>query len=113
PFGRGNRAAAADQDAEQRALRAAEDAAENCADAGARADLAGFTLDAFALERLADRAAHRIGAPVDAHLVERDGEAALAIGARRLVHRANDAARPRAGGNQGVFARGGIDLRAS
>ena len=34
-FGRGNRAAAADQDAGQRALEAAEDAADDRADAGA------------------------------------------------------------------------------
>ena len=54
-FGRRDRAAAADQHAEQRALHAAEDAADDRADAGAGADLAGFTLDAFALERLRSR----------------------------------------------------------
>ena len=38
-FGRGDRAAAADEHAEQRALGAAEDAADDRADARARADL--------------------------------------------------------------------------
>ena len=63
---------------------AAEDAADDRADAGAGADLPDLALDAFALERLRDGAAHRIVAAVDRDLIERDRQAALALGARRL-----------------------------
>src|SRR5262245_13252510 len=51
-FGRRDRAAAANQDADERALGAADDAADDRADARAGADLADLALDAFALERL-------------------------------------------------------------
>src|ERR1041385_4297149 len=91
-FGGRDRAAAADQDAEQRAFRAAEDPADDGADARARADLAGLALDPFALERLLHGRVDRIAAAAHGDLIERDGEAALAIRARGLVHRAHDAA---------------------
>ena len=50
PGRRGRDAAAADQDAGDRALPAAEDAADDRAHAGAGADLGRITLDALALD---------------------------------------------------------------
>ena len=40
----------------------------------------------------------------DGNLIERHGEAALAVGSRRPVHRADDAAHHRTGGNQHLVA---------
>ena len=95
PLGRGNRAAAADEDAGQRALRAAQDGADDRAGARADADLLLLAHDAFALERLRHRGADRVRAAVDRHAVERDRHRALAVGARGLVDRADDAAHRR------------------
>ena len=78
-------------------LHAADDAADDRADGRAGADLRDFTLDAFALERLRDGAAHRIVAAANRDLIERDRQAALAVGPARLVDRADDAAHDRAG----------------
>src|SRR3954462_10090304 len=104
PFGRRDRAAAADEDAEQRALDPADDAADDRADTGAGANLAGLTLDPLALERLGDGAAHRIVAAVDRQLVERHREAALALHAGRLRDAADDAADRGTGRNEDVVA---------
>ena len=62
--------------------------------------LPDFSLDAFALERLRDRAAHRIVAAAHGNLIERDRQTALPIGARRLVNGADDAAHHGTGWNQ-------------
>ena len=64
-FGRRDDAAAADQHAGDRALHAAENAADDAADRGAGADLLGVLTIAAALERLGDRAADRVVAAVD------------------------------------------------
>ena len=64
-FGRGNHAAAADQDAGDGTLHAAENAADDRADAGARANAPGLALEAFALERLRHVGAHVVRAAVD------------------------------------------------
>ena len=87
PLGRRNRAAAADEDAGERALRAPEDAADDRADSSPGADLGRLTLDALALDGLRDGAAHRVGAPVDGQLIEHDGQAPLPLEAPCLVHR--------------------------
>src|SRR4051812_40187279 len=84
-LGRRDGAAAADEDAEERPLGAAEDAADDRADAGPRADLGGFTLDALALDRLRHRRVDRIGAAVDGELIERHRHRAPALGARGLL----------------------------
>src|SRR3954454_11856523 len=83
-FGRSDGAAAADEDAEQRALDPAEDAANHRPDTGAGANLPGLPLYPLALERLGDGAAHRIVAAVDRDLVERHRQAALALCAGRI-----------------------------
>ena len=57
-------AAAADQDAGERALEAAEDAADDRADAGAGADLPDLTPNPLALDRLGHRRVDRVGAAV-------------------------------------------------
>ena len=62
--------------------------------------LPDFSSDAFALERLRDRAAHRIVAAAHGNLIERYRQAALPIGARRLVNRADDAAHDGTGWNE-------------
>ena len=54
-------------------------AADDCADTGSGADFPGFTFDAFALERLRDRAAHRIVAAAHGDLIERYRQAPLPI----------------------------------
>ncbi len=54
PLGRGNRPAAADENAGERAFGAADDRTDNRAGARADPDLLGLALDAFALERLRD-----------------------------------------------------------
>ena len=110
-FRRGDGAATADQHAEQRALATAEDAPDDRPHRGAGADAANLPLHAFALERLRHRAAHRIAAAVDRHLIERHGQAALAVGPRRPVHGADDAAHDRAGRNQDLVAAVEIDDR--
>src|SRR5688500_5655748 len=72
-------AAAADQDAGNRALHAAENAADDRADAGAGADALGFVLQAAALERLGHRGTHVAGAAVHGETRELDPDAALAL----------------------------------
>jgi hypothetical protein len=51
----------------------------------------------FALDRLGDGATHRVGPPVDRHLVEGERERAFAIGPRGAVDGADDPAHHRAG----------------
>ena len=65
----------------------------------------------FALDRLRHRGVDRIAPAADRDLIERDRQAALAVGARRLVDRADDAAQRRARGNQHVVALIEIDHR--
>src|SRR5262249_13232000 len=114
-LGRGDRAAAADEDPEQRSLAAADDATDDPADGAARADLADLTLDAFALDRLRHRSTDRVAAPLDGNLVERHRHAAFAIRPRGLVDRADDAAHHRPGWDQHAVAavevhhRGGLE----
>src|SRR5205823_2685097 len=93
-----DRAAAPDQDARQRALRAAEDRANHGADAGTRADLPGFALDAFALERIGDGCADRIRTAADGQTIEGDRQLAGPFDASGLRDRAHYAAHHRAGG---------------
>src|SRR6185436_19992088 len=78
-FGRGNRAAATDEDASERSLAAAQDAADDRADAGAGTNLHRVTLVALAFEHLSDHSAHRIRPVVECHLIEADGHRRLAI----------------------------------
>src|SRR4029077_9714280 len=96
-FGRSGNTTTADDRAENRALDAAKNAAEHGADARTRGDLAGFTLDALALDRLSHRASNRIGAAVDGHLIEAHRHLGGSVGPRRRVHGGDDAAQHRAG----------------
>ena len=84
-FGRRNRAAAADQHAEQSTLDAADDAADDRADRGSGANACGFSLDAFAFERLRHRAAHRVDTFAHRDLVERNRQLPSTIGAGGLI----------------------------
>ena len=76
-LGRGDGAAAADEDAGERAFAAAENRAEDAADARANPDLFLLAHDPFALERLRHGGANRIGAAVDRDAIEGDRQAPL------------------------------------
>src|SRR6185436_6405441 len=110
-FGGDQHAAGADQDAGDRALHATDDAADDRANAGARADLADFTLEAFALDRVGDRRPDVGRAPVNRQSRELDGHAALAIRARCLVDRGHVADEQRPGRNHQIVSLVEIDDR--
>src|SRR6185503_15632844 len=101
--------AAADQDAGNRTLHAAEDSADDRANTGASADLGHIALDTFALDRIDDRSLNRIVAAVDRDLIERQRHLSLAIEAPCLVNRADHAANLRPGRNQHAIALRQID----
>src|SRR5262249_13861511 len=69
-FRRGNRAAAADQDAGQSAFESSENAADDGPDARARADLSGLSADPLTLERLRHRGAQRMAASANGDLIK-------------------------------------------
>src|SRR5262249_38750593 len=78
-LGRRNRAAAADQNASQRALEATENATEDRTDACAGSDASSLALDPLALDRLGDGAPHGIRTTVHRHLIETDGHLRSAV----------------------------------
>ncbi|HUE88100.1 MAG TPA: hypothetical protein VMO26_18660 [Vicinamibacterales bacterium] len=83
-----------------RPLNPPEDTAEQSADAGPGADASGLAADPFALDGLGHSGPDRIAAPADRDLVETQRQAPRAIEPAGTVHRTNDAAEHRAGGDE-------------
>src|SRR5688572_3777873 len=110
-FSRCNHAAAADQDAGNGTLHAAENAADDGADTGTRADALGLALEAFTFERLCGIGANVHRAPVHLQSRKHDRQLALAVGAAGAIDRGHVAFEDRACRNQQVVALIQVDHR--
>ena len=79
-FSRDEHAAGADEDAGDGALHAADDAADDRANTGARTDLADFTFEAFAFDRIDHGRSDVAGSAINGQPGEFHRQAAFAIG---------------------------------